>query len=568
MDKDLIYIGYTRKSSEDNRERQAASLPEQIYVLEGIKVKHNLNVLKVLEESQSAHKPGRDKFNWMVEEIEKGHANAILTWHLNRLARNMIDGGKIIYLMDEEKLIEICTPSRIYKNTPEDKFMLTLEFGMSKKDSDDKSIVVERGLEKKARDGWRPGVAPQGYLNDKTTESGFRRILIDNERFPFIVKIFELFLEGTPVIEIHRLAKEEWHFTTRQKKRSGGKSLSISMIYAILSNPFYIGKYEYPVGSGKWYEGQHEKAVSEEMFNEIQVKLGKRSQYKLKHNELVYSAIMRCGFCGSGIVGENKWQCICSNCKLKFSLTHKNKNKCTGCGTLIENMPKPKILHYVYYRCGRKKNPLCTQKAIRIDNLEKQIDEKLSQIEISPLFMDWAIRQIHKMNEANKNFTEDTIEGIKRAHDECRLKLNNLLQLKISPANSDGSLLTDGQYKEQKTKLEQDLRTIEKQLSLTDELMLQGNDSTNRAFSFAARARQRFASKDTKVKRDIFMGLGLHLTLKDRIVDFDSPKYIIKIAEMKKEAPIIAERVAPEKELELKAQFEEKFASIPTLLRG
>jgi len=64
------------------------------------------------------------------------------------------------------------------------------------------------------------------------------------------------------------------------------------------------------------------------------------------------------------------------------------------------------------------------------------------------------------------------------------------------------------------------------------------------------------------------MGLGLHLTLKDKIVAFDSPEYIIKVAEMKKAAPIIAERVAPEKELAVKAQFEEKYASIPTMLRG
>src|ERR1035437_2719503 len=140
----LKYIGYVRKSSEDNRERQAASLPEQLYALEGIKAKHNLNVSDILEESQSAHKIGRAKFSLMLERIEKGEANSILTWHLNRLARNMVDGGQIIQLMDEGKLIEIRTPSRIYKNSPDDKFMLVLEFGMSKKDSDDKSIVVER----------------------------------------------------------------------------------------------------------------------------------------------------------------------------------------------------------------------------------------------------------------------------------------------------------------------------------------------------------------------------------------------------------------------------------------
>lgn len=564
----LNYIGYTRKSSEDNRERQAASLPEQLYVLEGIKAKHSLSVIDILEESQSAHRIGREKFSFMLERIEKGKANAILTWHLNRLARNMVDGGRIIQLMDEGKLIEIRTPSRIYKNSPDDKFMLVLEFGMSKKDSDDKSIVVGRGLEKKARDGWRPGGAPVGYLNDKTTESGFRRIFTDTERFPFIVRIFNLFYAGTPVVEIHRIARDEWHFLTMQKKRIGGKPLSISMVYYILTNHFYCGKFEYPVGSGKWYEGSHERAVSEEIFNEIQVKLGRRSQYNLKHNDYAYTALMRCGYCNSGIVAEQKWQCICSSCKFKFSLTQKNRDKCTSCGTLIENMVNPKILHYIYYRCGRKKNPSCLQRAVRLDNLELQIADKLSGVDISPLFMDWAIRQINKMNEGEREFRESTIEGIRKAHDAIRIKLDNLLRLKISPANSDSNLLSDERFKEENSRLEKELKDIENQLANVDKRMIQASNDTARGFNFVARAKERFATGDIKRKRDIFMGLGLHLILMDKKVIFDSPKYIIKIAEMKKEAPIIAERVAPEKELAVKAQFEEKYTAIPTMLRG
>ncbi|OGH54026.1 MAG: hypothetical protein A3G15_01530 [Candidatus Levybacteria bacterium RIFCSPLOWO2_12_FULL_40_10] len=564
----LKYIGYARKSSEDNRERQAASLPDQLYIIEGVRTKQNLSVVDVLQESQSAFKTGRPLFNLMLQRIEKGEANAILTWHPNRLCRNSLDAGQLLYLIDEGKLIEIRTPSRAYRNTPEDKFMLALEFGMSKKDSDDKSIVVSRGLEGKARNGWRPGVAPQGYLNDKATESGLRKIPTDPERMPYVKKIFELFHSGTPAIEIHRIADEEWHFKTRQHKRIGGKPLSLSMIYFILTNPFYCGKFEYPLGSGKWYEGGHEKAVSEEVFNEIQMKLGGRSQYKLKHNDYAFNALMRCGFCNSGIVAEQKWQCICSSCKTKFSLTQKNKDKCTDCGTIIENMNNPKILHYVYYRCGRKKNSACLQRAVRVDNLEEQIDNRLSQVEISPLFMNWAIKQIRKMNEANKDFEEEAVKGIKKAHDSCRIKLNNLLQLKISPTNADSSLLSDEQYKEQKEALESELKAIEKQLGNFDEQMIQSNNDTASAFNFVARARARFALPDIKVKRDIFMGLGLHLTLMDKKVIFDSPKYIGTIARMRKESPVIAERVAPEKEAELRAQFEEKYASIPTVLRS
>ena len=36
----------------------------------------------------------------MIMRIEKGEANGILAWHPDRLARNSVDGGKIIYLLD------------------------------------------------------------------------------------------------------------------------------------------------------------------------------------------------------------------------------------------------------------------------------------------------------------------------------------------------------------------------------------------------------------------------------------------------------------------------------------
>ena len=38
----LKFIGYARKSSEDNKERQAASLPDQVYIMEGIKARYDL----------------------------------------------------------------------------------------------------------------------------------------------------------------------------------------------------------------------------------------------------------------------------------------------------------------------------------------------------------------------------------------------------------------------------------------------------------------------------------------------------------------------------------------------
>ncbi|OGG24037.1 hypothetical protein A3A79_02470 [Candidatus Gottesmanbacteria bacterium RIFCSPLOWO2_01_FULL_43_11b] len=564
----LKYIGYARKSSEDNKERQAASLPEQLYEIERLKTKENLHLVEVLQESKTAHKPGREIFGAMLKRIESGEANAIIVWHPNRLARNPIDAGWVIYLMDEGKLIEVKTPARSFYNTPTDKFMLSLEFGISKKDSDDKSEVVSRGLEKKCRDGWRPGVAPQGYFNDRQTESGFRKVLPDPERLPFIRKMFELFREGTTVMELYLMAKNEWGYRSRQKRRSGGGPLSLSMIYKILSNPFYYGKFEYPEKSGVWWKGSHEPAISEELFNEVQVLLGRRGKYTLQHHEYAFTSLLKCGFCGATITAEEKHQVICTACKWKFSITKKNKDTCTRCDTKIENMRNPTILHYTYYRCKRRTSRLCHQKGVRLDRLEQQIDAKLAEIEISPVFMDWALRQIAAMNESEKDFQEDTVASIKGAHDACRAKLNNLIQLKISPQNTDGSLLSDEQYRSQKSAIETELKGLEQQLGTIDNRMVQAAEDINEAFTFATKVRERFANGDAKLKRRILMDLGSHLTLTDRTLRLDSPPYLFTLKKMKSEAPIIGEMFAPNKESDRIRKMEAKYASIPTLLRG
>ncbi|OGG08864.1 hypothetical protein A2154_02215 [Candidatus Gottesmanbacteria bacterium RBG_16_43_7] len=510
----LLYLGYARKSSEDNKERQAASLPEQLYALEGLKSRHHLNVIEVLNESRSAHEKGRQVFESMITRIEKGEANAILTWHPNRLARNMTDGGKIIDLFDSGKLTEVCTPSRTYHNTPEDKFMLTLEFGLSKKDSDDKSVVVKRGLEGKCRKGWRPGVAPSGYMNDKGTESGFRRIYADPERLPYIIKMFELFRSGTSVVELHRIARDEWGYRTPQKKRTGGKPLSISGIYRIFNDPYYFGTYEYPVGSGTWFGVGHEPAIKEELYTDVQIILGNKAQYKLKHHDYAFTSIITCGCCSARVTAEMKHQCICSSCKTKFSLTINNPDICTNCGTKLSEMKAPKLLHYIYYRSTRHKDKSCKQKAVRVEELERQIDEELSQIEIPQSFVDWAVKQIQVMNKDEAEFRENTLETLSQAHQNARKRLDNLLDLKIAPNNQDGSLLSDEEYKKRKTELEAEISGIERQLGTIDKRMFEVADRITETFTFAATARKRFDVGDNKTKRKILMSLGSHFTLR------------------------------------------------------
>ncbi|KKS49624.1 MAG: Recombinase [Candidatus Azambacteria bacterium GW2011_GWF2_42_22] len=107
---------YARKST-DVEDKQARSIEDQIAELRAFAKQENLNIVDVLIEKQSAKIPGRPIFNEMLDKIERGEANGILAWHADRLARNSVDGGRIIYLLDIGKLASLKFPTLWFENT-------------------------------------------------------------------------------------------------------------------------------------------------------------------------------------------------------------------------------------------------------------------------------------------------------------------------------------------------------------------------------------------------------------------------------------------------------------------
>ena len=95
--------------------------------------------------------------------------------------------------------------------------MLQIMFGQSKYYSDALSENVKRGNRTKLEKGWRPNIAPLGYLNDAATKT----ILKDPVHFPLVRRMFDLMLTGAyPPKRIVLIARDEWGFRT-PKKRAG-----------------------------------------------------------------------------------------------------------------------------------------------------------------------------------------------------------------------------------------------------------------------------------------------------------------------------------------------------------
>ena len=160
----IRYKAHCRKST-DEPDRQILSIEAQVTELEEFAAKEKLKITQFITESKTAKEPGREKFAQVLEMIENDEATGIISWHPDRLARNSIDGGKIIYLLDTGKLLDLKFPSFWFENTPQGKFMLNIAFSQSKYYVDNLSENVKRGNRQKLRRGEWPNQAPFGYLN-------------------------------------------------------------------------------------------------------------------------------------------------------------------------------------------------------------------------------------------------------------------------------------------------------------------------------------------------------------------------------------------------------------------
>jgi DNA invertase Pin-like site-specific DNA recombinase len=516
------YFIYCRKSSEAE-DRQVLSIESQTRELEQLAEKLNLPIVEILNESKSAKAPGRPVFNEMMQRLYRGEASGIICWKLDRLARNAVDGGSIIWAIKQHG-IKVMTPAQSYAREDDNIILMYIEFGMAQKYVDDLSKNVKRGLKTKIENGWYPGVAPAGYLNYTDKMTGQNTLIKDPERFPLVRQMWDLMLTGlhTPP-RILEIANTEWGFRTRPTRRMGGKPLCRSAIYQFFTKPFYYGRFEYPGGSGQWYQGKHEPMITEAEYDRVQTMLGRKGNPRpYKHFDFPFTGLIRCGECDRAVTAEEKHQVMCSNCKFKFA--YRKHDACPHCKTPIEKMVNPLFLHYTYYHCSRSRRPVCRQKCVTGKEMENQITERLAWITISKKFKDWAVKHLHELHEKEKTLQDDIIKTQRKTHQECLEAIDGLLNLKTSSGNKDGILLSDAEYAQRRGKLLNEKAALEELINNADNRVEQQLKQSEEAFEIAYTAQKRFAEGDPSTKKEILAAVQSNLTLKDKKLLFEAKK--------------------------------------------
>lgn len=558
------YIIYARKSSEQE-EKQALSIESQISELSVLAKRLKLQISEILFEAKSAKDLGRPVFAQLLSKIQSHECRKILVWHPDRLSRNPIDSASIIALLDSVDLLEVVTPTQTFRNNPMDKFMLGFFMMQAKFENDSKGVNVVRGLKMKAEKGWLPSGAKAGYMNDKYAEKGNKTILPDPVRFSIIRKAWDSMLTGTyTVMQILRLLNEDWGYRTIKHKRIGGKPMTRSHIYKLFTDTFYYGEFEYPVGSGVWHQGKHKPMITKQEFDRVQRLLGRNNRPLHKSHSHDYAGLLRCGGCGGSISPDEKYQTICSNCKYKFASL--NQKSCPKCSTLIEEMKNPTLLHYIYYRCGKRKDPSCAQTGLEAKKLENEFDTLLAKLQISERFKDWAIKYLNELSDKETEENIVTLQSLQSAKVDCETRLNNLLKMKISPQNADGSMLSDEDYKKQKNILNAERNKIEEQLGGNNYQADHWREAAETSFDFATNARYWFANGDTQTRREILAGLGSNLVLINKTVRVDIKKPLQFIELALNEEPTISAMFEPEEKVDNTLQIEHVWANNSTLL--
>ena len=427
----MKYIVYCRKSSEDSR-KQYQSLDTQERIIRDLVKSENLTVIKYLRESKSARFSGcRPLFAEMIALIADGKADGILTYHVDRLARNLKDSGEITELMDKKKLIEVKTPNDSYR-TSSDLLKMGINNVIAENYSRELSEKVRSGNESKLKKGEYPSCAPIGYLNVRNG------IIPDPDRSFFIKEIFELYNSGQ--CSIGGIVKLMANQGLRSRKNC---KLHKSSIERILKNPEYYGVIQ---RKGLLYEGKHEPLITKALFDTVQEQLAVKTHVKDQTLSFLYRGYLTCQNCGCKLTASLKKgkysYYYCTNGKGQCN-QHKHYLNDSQINSLVLNLlqqfiPDRTLLdlsfnRYVFEmrKTSTKQEKIQTSLASQVALLEKKL-EKLEDMyledRITAQRYDEKKREIqNELTELKLSFkthkagnTEPTLELLKRFKDRVK----------------------------------------------------------------------------------------------------------------------------------------------------
>lgn len=283
----------------------------------------------------------------MMAQLEKGVADLVLVYKLDRLSRSQKD---TLYLIEEVFLknsVDFVSMNESFDtSTPFGRAMIGILSVFAQLEREQIRERTIMGKEARAKEGkWHGGGGVNRLATGYTYEDG--ALYVNDYEAECVKLIFNEYLKGVGVNRIFE----------KVGRKFPGIITTETTIRNIICNPLYTGKIKY---KGEVYPGLHEAIIDDRMFSTAQELLKKRAvTVEPFRKQYVLSGLLYCGVCGARMFGR------------------------TG-GRLKDGSP---MRYYVCYsRQGHRqhmvKDPDCDKKAERKEKLESVIFEEVKKVDM------------------------------------------------------------------------------------------------------------------------------------------------------------------------------------------
>ncbi len=465
------FVALARVSSRE-QEREGFSLEVQEEALERYAENHDGEIVKFFRIAEPASRPEeRRSFNELLAYCKKNATklDALLFFKVDRAARNLFDYVELERLeVDYGLPVEYITQQT--EKTPAGRMMRRTLANMASFYTEQQSIDVKDGLQRRVRSGLFVGKSPYGYINVR--RDGRSIIEVDDEKSKRVQRVFELYAFHGHTLDslVDQLDDEGIPYTASQRRFARSK------LHNILRDRAYIGELKY---HGEWYEGTHRPIIDRGTFDRVQVLMGDQTY---QSHELLYAGeLITCGHCGRPISGEVK-------------------QKETKRGTVT----------YRYYRCARYTKGDHPRIRIREEKLDEQVLALFDQLKVrDEKVRHWFANALRARSKGQQAQATEKVEDLQGQVTRLNKQLDQLLNLRLLEEIDESTFATK----------HRELRDRISEMNLKAEAMNRSKsekaDVAVKAFELSQTLTVKWVNADTRAKRQILEIVFLNCVLDD-----------------------------------------------------
>ena len=320
---------YCRLSKDDMLQGDSESIKTQKAMLTQYAKEHGFMVVGTyVDDGFSGLNFDRPDFNRMLDDIEAGKIDVVITKDLSRLGRDHLKVGHFTEIFFPMKNVRYIAVNDCVDTANKNNDIAALKNVMNEFYSRDNSRKIRSSIRARAKAGlYRCSYAPLGY---RKVPDNHNRLIVDTETAWIVKRIFELSNVGFGAHKIAKLFQKEqlpspswWQYSRGEKDYSkrfenpeNKYDWSHTVIQGIIKNPVYLGhtimcKTEsvFKVGTFKKVpdadqirvDNTHEPLVSQEIFDGANAKILSRKREDISGNVSIFSGLIKCGTCGNAM---------------------------------------------------------------------------------------------------------------------------------------------------------------------------------------------------------------------------------------------------------------------------